>query len=429
MTRKEERETACVPGPALVALIHAKRGQMSLRQRVDGARAVATRARSRGAAAATWALRTMAAATFLLAVGLVGAGIFAWDRHGSAALSYAIENGNVERGGIIQTSSAERTKVRFSDGSELLFSPDAKAALRSIDNRGARVSLADGIAHVDIVHQPKARWLVDAGPFLITVTGTAFTVGYNVDDEQLDVDMERGSVEVSGPLSDDIVLRSGQHLIVRVRERETLIRDSEDKADAGAKGSSAVEPPATETAPGAEASALGSAPPPASPTIRKPRAAAAGRNWATALANGDFETVVAQAEELGIDTCLNEANSIDLAALADAARYRRHDEIARRALLALRRRFPLTGRARDASFLLGRLDETQSNARGALGWYDIYLGEAPGGNYASEALGRKMNLTQQLSGDARAQAVAEDYLSRFPEGTYAARARVLTHAQ
>jgi hypothetical protein len=48
---------------------------------------------------------------------------------------------------------------------------------------------------------------------------------------------------------------------------------------------------------------------------------------------------------------------------------------------------------------------------------------APAGTYASEALGRKMTLTSKLAGASGARPVAEEYLRRFPNGTYAGPAR------
>jgi TolA-binding protein len=416
------------PEPALVKLIHAQRGHMSTRQRVEGAQAFLARA--------MWnrdgvRLRTRWAAALALGVGVpvLAVALFAFERRGAGPLSYAIDGGHVERGGFIEAESARQPRVRFSDGSELLLSIATKASLRAVDHRGARISLAEGSAHVDVVHQPGARWFVDAGPFLIAVTGTAFTVGWNTADEQLDVHMERGTVEVSGPLSDGgILLRSGQHLIVRVRQRETLIRDLEDPV-----------------APAAQPAALGTAPadPDPSPLAapRRTSGARAGanslagasqgpanRDWSSELANGNFESIVRQAQDSGLEVCLAQATSSDLAALADAARYGRHDEIARRALLAQRRRFALSASAHDACFLLGRLEETEQNIPGAVEWYDRYLTETPSGTYASEALGRKMTLTQRLYTDERARLVAEEYLRRFPQGTYAARARALARA-
>ncbi len=62
-------------------------------------------------------------------------------------------------------------------------------------------------------------------------------------------------------------------------------------------------------------------------------------------------------------------------------------------------------------------------AQQALSWYERHLREAPGGAYASEALGRKMTLLGRSRGEAAARPVAEEYLRRYPNGTYAPAAR------
>ena len=149
------------------------------------------------------------------------------------------------------------------------------------------------------------------------------------------------------------------------------------------------------------------------------------RSWPAALSAGDFDSILEEAER-DIGHTLASRSTEDLAALSDAARYRRHDDVARRALLAQRRRFPSSPRAADAAFQLGRLDE--KNGRGpapALAWYERYLDEAPRGTYAAEALGRKMIAVEELHGAGAARSVAEQYLRRFPRGSYAGAARAL----
>jgi hypothetical protein len=172
-------------------------------------------------------------------------------------------------------------------------------------------------------------------------------------------------------------------------------------------------------------------------------AAHAGRGgsaWAAALAVGDFDAILAEADREG-PRALGSRSNDELAALADAARYRRRDELARQALLSQRRRFPASLPATDAAFLLGRLEEGDggggsggsgggggSGLQRAVAWYDRYLAEAPSGVYASEALGREMVAVQKLHGTARARAIAEEYARRFPSGTYAGAARALLAA-
>jgi hypothetical protein len=181
--------------------------------------------------------------------------------------------------------------------------------------------------------------------------------------------------------------------------------------DDGPKGSSSATP-AEPPAPGPPSSTSGSV----------------GTNWASELAAGRFATILQQAERRGFDTVLARGSSDELAALADAARYSRRDDVARRALVAQRRRFPRSARANDAAFLLGRLEETAGRPGAALDWYERCLDESPHGTYMPEALGRKMTVVQRLHGDARARPLAEEYLRRFADGTYAAAARALLRA-
>jgi len=159
-------------------------------------------------------------------------------------------------------------------------------------------------------------------------------------------------------------------------------------------------------------------------TERERRPADSGHLWTAWLAAGELDRVLADAERRGIGGVLARAPAVDLAVLADAARYRRRDELARRALLTERSRFPGSPRARDAAFLLGRLeDDRPEGGSRAIRWYDRYLEEAPTGGFASEALGRKMTATERTRGIEPTRDVAQEYLRRFPEGSYAKAAR------
>jgi TolA-binding protein len=431
MSRKRTGEAVRVPSAALVQMIHAQRGHMSTRQRAVGKEMLLARA-TESRRGRRISVRSFVGTGLVLVAFAIASWVVPWlvtgvrGRFAPGALSYAVEDGHVAKSGLIDGDPSSSPRLRFSDGTEVVLRPKTQAVVRSVDGHGARVSLVEGRVHVDVVHKPEASWLFDAGPFEVVVTGTAFTVEWTPADEQLDLKMERGTVEVTGPLSDGAIsLRSGQHLVVRVRDRETLIRDTEDVestpqdreklAEPAASVAADVEPKETRVRP---------------PALPQVSSLAKGReSWASKLAEGDFESIVRQAELHGLDASLAEASSADLAALADAARYGRHDDVARRALLAQRRRFPVAPAARDASFLLGRLEEAQHDVSGALDWFDRYLDESPAGTYASEALGRKMILVQQLYGDEKARPVAEEYLSRFTQGTYAARARTLARVQ
>jgi hypothetical protein len=153
------------------------------------------------------------------------------------------------------------------------------------------------------------------------------------------------------------------------------------------------------------------------------------RGWSAALSENKAADVVADADRRGLAAVLERADSEDLWALANAARYAGRYPLARQALNAHRKRFPASDRSREAAFLLGRLHEGDPGGPvDALGWYDRYLAEARGGGAVSDALGRKMTLLERWNRRTEALAVARDYLRRFPRGTYANAARALVRS-
>jgi TolA-binding protein len=346
------------------------------------------------------------------------------------SLAYRVEGGEIVDGGYLRALGSSGVRLRFSEGSELEFIAGARGRLRSVDANGARFAIERGTASVKVAHRPGAHWLVDAGPFLITVEGTTFTVAWDATGEQFDLRMEQGRVSVTGPLSESaITVRAGQRLAINLPKREVVLQDAEGAA--ALQPASALVSPEPELGPArqgldtergeAARDATG-----AQPGSHARAAVAWPRSWPAALAVGELDSILKDAERRGLARCLAEASGEELSALADAARYRRRDSVAKQALLAQRSRFPGSARALDSAFLLGRLEEMHEGSRGkALSWYQRYLEEAPSGAYASEALGRQMIVTQDLMGVAAAQKVAEDYLRRFPIGTYAGAARAL----
>jgi hypothetical protein len=228
---------------------------------------------------------------------------------------------------------------------------------------------------------------------------------------------------VSAPVANlPIPVRAGQWLTIRPRSNEILIRDlmsdGEESPDMMTAGKPSSGPPAIAKTDIAVPFA-----------VDDPRATSApkgaARTWVKDLARGRLEAIVADALKRGLSRSLEEASIEDLAALADAARYTRRNEIARRALLAERRRFLGSREATDAAFLLGRLAETGGDPGTALRFFAAYLDEGPDGTYAPEALGRKMAIVQKTRGSDSARPVAHEYLSKYPNGTYAAAAKAI----
>jgi hypothetical protein len=350
----------------------------------------------------------------------------------SPALAYQIEGGRVVDGGYLRESGNGGIKLFFTEGTEFILMPGTRGRLGAIDSSGARIAIEHGTASFQVTPRSDGKWLVDVGPFLVTVKGTVFTVSWDATSERFELRLRHGQVTVTGPVAGgDIALRAGQRLVVNLPKAEILITEQkleEAWADSTAgpampaaeapreRPSAAPERPAAKTSTGA------SLPPVAAKVDGEHR-------WSAALAAGNLDLILADVDRAGVKSTLEKASSEDLFALADAARYRRRMALAREALLAERRRFPGLARSLDAGFLLGRVEEASERGMArAVEWYDEYLARAPTGTYASEALGRKMTLTSQLEGAAQAQPVAEEYLRRFPNGTYAGSARALRRA-
>jgi hypothetical protein len=370
---------------------------------------------------------SLVGATAVIAVLALSA---SWWRHRAPtvaplALSYLVEGGRIVEGGYLREAGHAGMILSFNEGSEFSLKPGTRARLRSVDSSGVRIAIESGTATFRVTPAAQRRWLVDVGPFLVTVKGTVFSVLWDASTERFELSLERGSVAVSGPLSSgDITLHAGQRLVADVASAEARI--FEDKLP----GEKAVAP----------SEALPSERPAPRPSPAREARLGSEHRWAEPLAAGRWDQILGEAERAGLKKVLETASSEDVFALADAARYRRRMDLARQALLAERRRFPDSSRALDAAFLLGRVEESKAEkdaqesdeparAKSALRWYDDYLSRAPSGAYAAEALGRKMILTKKFEGTAQAEPIAAEYLRRFPAGSYAGAARALWRAR
>jgi hypothetical protein len=356
---------------------------------------------------------------------LAAAGFVAWIAVSRLppALSYTVDGASPLPGGYVRSSAGHEPEVAFSDGTSIRVLPSTRARVLDVGRRGARLMLEDGRAHVHVAHRPGADWQVQAGAVVIHVHGASFFVEWNSSQSRLDLQMESGVVSVDGPRpGDTVVLRGGQSLRVRsdgsrvvAATQPTLaLRESAGQERENVPGAvEATSPPESMAPVDAPRPAAGPSPPP--------------RRWSERLTDGEAAGIVAEARRRGIANVLAGAGSEDLAALADAARFRKQDQLAWRVLLAQRRRFPGTLRAEEASFLLGRLaDGAGGRGADALSWYNRYLREAPSGAYAAEAMGRMMLVLERQQRNDQARAVAAAYLRRFPQGVYARAARALS---
>jgi hypothetical protein len=322
-----------------------------------------------------WILGTMAAALLFIALGFAASKPTGSEEQ--TQLSYRVNDREPQAGGYLSSESAE-ARLAFSDGSKVSMSPRARGRVVELGARSARIALESGRASVDIVPRQQTHWTFDVGPFVVTVHGTAFDIAWDPIAEVFELRLKSGSVTVASPVgASEIRLRAGQTLRVNVRDQTSTIAN-------GAVG--VVSPQTTERADSPSRESV-----PDNPSA--PLTAWSHRRWSEMVAEGKAVAVVADAERSGLSVVLDEADSDDLWALANAARYNGRFAIAKQALTAQRNRFPSSPRAREAAFLLGRLhDRDPQGPAAALKWYDRYLADAPNGTHASDALGRKMTL-------------------------------------
>jgi hypothetical protein len=405
--------------------------------------------------------------------------LVARDVQRARPVTYIVADGAGEQDGYIRGGDAG-SRVQFSDGTHVDIAQGARVSVLSRGPRGARLRVEEGEARFDVAHLPHAAWSVEAGPYVVYVTGTVFDVRWSGTSEVIEVRMRSGSVQVGGPLLPErVTLRAGQRLTGKLASGELRIGDArtgETRAAADVDDGAAPRPqaaaqliaPATpgvaETPPTEDeakvAPPLPPAPPlpaqavptpsqpPAPPSAAAPEAPAPAaavrtapiarrgpirvaavswtpRTWSTAVSSGNAARVLTEAEAHGLDKTLLEVDGPALVALADAAHYSSRPEVAARALLAQRQRFTDTPPAHAAAFLLGRLADDRGDVAVGLAWYRRYLSETPNGPYAAEALGRKMLAVERISGRDAARSVAGEYVDRFPNGTYMLQAHAI----
>jgi len=333
---------------------------------------------------------------------------FGW--HAEHRLSYRISDGSLGDGSIV---GREHTSIAFSDGSRLDLSNGAHARISEVTAHGARVALVDGEVSVDIVKAEGNAWFVQAGPYEVRVVGTAFDVRWLEKERRVQVDLHRGSVIVTGPHIDgQLRLHPGQRLISGPDAPSVITR---------VEAAVPVPPvPASELPKAAQELEAEPVADLSGATVERHDPTGTGPSWSRLVAQGDFEHVLSAAQKRGIDNVLAGGTQSELAALADAARYGRNMQLARRALIAERKRFPGAAAARGAAFFLGGI-EADGSAE-ALRWYETYLAESPAGPYSPQALGRRMMIIHRRDGMAASLPLAREYLKRFPQGPYASAA-------
>ncbi len=209
------------------------------------------------------------AAAALVAVALIVA------RPGRAPITFT--TGEAHRAGVvgewIAATPDEHVDLSFSEGTRIVLAPGARARVTSAAAHGAALTLEEGRLDATVAH-PSAdtSWSLRAGPFDVRITGTRFVADWNPNLVVFEIEMQEGSVVVTGPeLDGGRRLAAGERLQVSVREHALEVRPFHAAADRA---------PSRESAPEASAS-------PEPPRVAPPEPVASTSASAVAVAAPD----------------------------------------------------------------------------------------------------------------------------------------------
>lgn len=353
-----------------------------------------------------------------------------WSTTRVRPITYEIAGGSRFESGYLSARPDRSAIIRFSDGSAIDAAPGTRLRVDSTMNDGARVLLERGSANAQIHHGNTSSWLFVAGPFEVHVVGTRFTLAWDPSQEEVDLALDEGTVELKSPLGQGpFVVRKGQKFHASLLTRTVRMEDASAATAMVSPAAEAPEPPAAsaqETSSNASAATgeeVGASPNANLPSTPLKSSAVRHDSWQSLVSHGRFLSVVDAAEARGIDNCLSSCSLGDVRALADAARYTGRSDLAERSLFAIRQRASGGSQRSAAAFLLGRTSESRGQVGAANTWYDTYLSESPNGEFAADALAGKMRVTVRMHGSAAAKPLAMQYLQRYPNGVHADTAR------
>jgi hypothetical protein len=293
----------------------------------------------------------------------------------------------------------------FSDGSRITLEPRAAATLSELTPKHAGLRVDGGRVLANIRKHPGVTWTVSAGPYAVHVVGTRFSVAWSAGERALEVLVHEGRVRVTGGDLPEagVVLDAGGRLERRAVEPRAEIAARPSVSD-GPKNLEPVAEKNVEAAPLASANA----------------------DISALATKGKYKEALALAEKRGFERLTNELPENDLLLLANAARFSGDAARARLALLKLRQRFGGRPGANLAALYLAKIAEDMTHEpQEAVRWLRTFLQSSPSGDLAAGARASLMSLLLRSGDEARARAIAEEYLRYHATGPHADEARAL----
>jgi TolA-binding protein len=350
---------------------------------------------------------------------------------GSNPMNYKIGNGRASsEPSWIETTPKKTEAIEFEDGSTLMVKNDSALEVVKSHREGVIIKMANGRLSADIRSAGETLWELRAGPYTITVLGTAFDVSWDAAASILDVKVLRGTVLIRGQKldPDGIKLTAGEqlqsnsqsHIVSSGRigsELSSEVRRISERqnGDATENVNTADDPQlASDEDAGVAPYEQGML------DTDVTTLACSSQSWRFLYAKSNFEAVVDTALKLGLENALHACSKQALWDLVDAARRTGRIQVAEKTLGVFRKRFAGSKKAMTATFLLGRIAMEQSKKpASARKWFSTYLKETPDGALSEEALGRLIELHMSSDMKSEADKHAKTYLSRYPGGQYA----------
>ena len=278
-------------------------------------------------------------------------------------------------------TAGDAMAVGLDDGSRLELAAHTKVRVSGNEPASMALELDHGRVDCDITHRPGRHFTVAAAGVTVRVKGTKFGVELAPARDRVDVDVERGLVEVSwrnGAERRD--LAAGEHWSIDL------------KAPAP-PASGAFSPPSTDVAEPVAPSDAGETAP---------------------------DTATAEAPKPSAGHAPHEVGARELLDLGNAARRAGDVAGAARAYEQLLTLHPTDGRAGLAAFELGRLRmDRLGDVPGAIQALQKAVMMAPGAGFREDAMARLVEAYARAGQGERCRSAQRAYLSSYPSGVHA----------
>jgi TolA-binding protein len=303
----------------------------------------------------------------------------------AVSLERAPETASVWENAALETKG-DSLSVRLEDSSRIELAAESRVELSESAPDAVRLRLRRGSVRCDVTHREGRRFSVEALGIEVRVIGTLFSVAIGPGERQVEVAVERGSVEVRS------LDAGGAYRRLSAGERWSVALPELSPAP------SAVAPPSAAPEPAVSGAELR----PVKPRD-EPRDSVSSAPGDQADGAGDPQT--ATAREL-----------LDLANLA-----RRSGDLAAavRAYELLLSKYPTDARVGLAAFELGRLRlERLGNPAGAVSALERAIARAPSPGLREDAMARLVQAHAALGDGARCRRTRDKYLAEYPGGVH-----------